>query len=257
METLMKYLISVAMVFFAATVFGQGPAAEWDYKKYDDRSRASVKIEVNLGYGIASGTGSVILKTNEKHPDNEEYVKAYVITAAHVVEGAMSLKILFQSGITFEGSKVLVRNKKYDVALLSVYVHRDQPYLKLADTVKDGEIIRVCGYGGSLAPKEPRYHEAKVARVTSDKRIFFLYEDSIPGDSGGGITNEKGELVGVLSGGSAWFSNIKSNKFTWPTRCFGPTAIRDLVKNYVPTKLFMADVTPLPLNHVDLERFIK
>lgn len=155
--------------------------------------------------------------------------QAEILTAAHVTDGNQTFTVSFHDGSAKRG--VLRRiDREADVATLQCQTPEGCSVLEVADEVKEGEEVRVCGFGGG-GPL--RCFKTKVACVGEKSQILFSHV--IPGDSGGPILNCAGQVVGTVSGGSIWAKTKLKGvagaavSVTAPVRAGTVSAIRRLV----------------------------
>lgn len=153
-----------------------------------DMLSALVKGVVTVS--TADGHGSGFLVTND----------GYLITNAHVVEDASTVKVKFQQGFTLDGVVVKV-NRDFDVALIKT-PGNDLPALSIGDdaALQLGEELFAIG-----TPLDEQLGQTVTRGIMSGKREFegrsFLQTDvSInPGNSGGPLIDESGKVVGVAT----------------------------------------------------------
>lgn len=140
------------------------------------------------------------------------------ITAAHVVDNAVTSKLRFDDGQVAKNCYVLSTDATNDISVVRVWVPRGMIPLAVASTVTNtGHKLRMVG-------KKFRAMVGNASPPTSTAQIYADVE-LIPGDSGGPVLNESGELVGVISGGWFWY-----HERTWPARSSNVTPIRNLSK---------------------------
>lgn len=157
-----------------------------------DAQKASVRIW--NGRGVGSGT---LISAS-----------GVILTAAHVVEGAETVKVDVPDRGNLEG-RVVARDSKVDLAVVKVE-GGDLPFARPAP-VSSTEVLYAVGYpfgGGQtittgspeLSIRNPNAPEPNLLKmlIQSGQRSGCP-DDAVlrPGNSGGGILNEKGELVGV------------------------------------------------------------
>lgn len=146
---------------------------------------ASFAVKIDFPAGHGSGT----------HIGN-----GYILTAAHVVDGGVGIKVVTDTGAT-KDADVLWANKSYDIALLRVSDFDDLRSVPLscAPLVRGtsyvaygnpGNIDFVSASGAVVGKPEPRGPWREV--VTVDGTV-------VPGMSGGGVV-VGGRLVGVSVG---------------------------------------------------------
>jgi serine protease Do len=124
----------------------------------------------------------------------------YIVTNNHVVDHAVKVEVLTDSGATFD-AKVVGTDAESDLALIKVDGHTDFPFVKLAAaTPKIGEWVVAMGnpfgLGGTVT--------AGIVSAQGRDIGTGLYDDYIQidapinrGNSGGPTFNLKGEVIGV------------------------------------------------------------
>ena len=163
------------------------------------------------------GTGIIIKKTDKKHNKYPTMVKGLILTCFHVTPAQGTSKIIVRFKKNGDSPAVLISaDEASDVALLESWVPEKCVPIKLANKPpKAGDVVRMCGFGHIKDPKKPRYFEGTVWR-SSTKNIVVL-EDILPGDSGGSIVNEAGELVGMMNSGRMdWLTTNDGVRYTSP-----------------------------------------
>jgi S1-C subfamily serine protease len=128
--------------------------------------------------------------------------KGYLVTSAHVVQGASRVFVQNAKGQDFRAEIVFTDNQK-DLAILRI---NDEDFKKTASlpygisksSTDLAEPVYTLGY-----PKdEIVYGEGYLSAKTGSKGDTMAYQISIaanPGNSGGPILNRKGEIIGVLN----------------------------------------------------------
>lgn len=152
---------------------------------------------------------------------------AYIVTAAHCLYGReggngkiydnRNSQVAFPDGQTFT-SRTLQCNTKTDVGILQIRTTGKVPCTWLASVPpQPGETIYKLGYpaanGCRLDVKAGR-----VLRNDSDGIVYSIYVS--PGDSGGGLVNQRGQVVGVVTG---YATDNRGNRLQ-PTFASGPGA---------------------------------
>lgn len=129
--------------------------------------------------------------------------KGFLVTSAHVVNKADSIYVENNKGDYFKATRVYV-NDATDVAILKIDDKRFLPYRSIPYTLRKtaadlGEKIFTLGYPRS----EIVYNEGYLSAMTGykgDTTTCQLAISANPGNSGGPIFNNSGEIVGILSG---------------------------------------------------------
>ena len=130
--------------------------------------------------------------------------KGLIITNNHVVDGAVTLKVRFDDGRSFDG-EVLGRDPLTDVALVRVKGKFESlPSVKLGDSnaMKVGDWVVAIGNPFGLAQSvSAGIISALDRQIGASRYDQFLQADAAinPGNSGGPLFNLKGEVIGMLS----------------------------------------------------------
>lgn len=182
--------VALWVFFLAVSPLAAQVGVGTDLWEFVDASDVESAIVVVQGQQTgATGSGCVVVG----NPAPE------ILTAAHVVDSDSSFTISFHGGQVIKGAVVRARDAMADVALLQCTTPDGCSVLEVAGEAKEGDDVRVCGFGGGQGL---RCFKSKVAAVTEKSLIAFTY--AVPGDSGGPIINSAGKVVGVVSGGSVW-----------------------------------------------------
>ncbi len=131
----------------------------------------------------------------------------YIVTAAHVVVGAPDLDIKLDDGSIIKDVEVMWINTKYDIALLHVGASEGfegaalectNPQIGTPITVEGNplgmEFVVSYGHVGST-PQTVLWNGKVVWPI-----VYTIDADASPGNSGGPVYNEDGEVVGILVG---------------------------------------------------------
>ena len=130
----------------------------------------------------------------------------YIITNYHVVKNSGSILAKFINGETVK-AKVVAKDIRGDIAILKL---TDVPpfsvaQIKLGDSSQSrmGEKVFTIGYPASnLMGERPKYSEGVINAMTGlkDDPAFFQVSLPIqPGNSGGPLFNERGEVIGITT----------------------------------------------------------
>jgi serine protease Do len=123
-----------------------------------------------------------------------------IYTAAHVVQGAKEMFVIFPNGEQVTG-KVLGANYSKDIAMVKVKGKGPFPFVKLGDSkpLRAGDWLVALGHStGFDATRTP---PVRFGRVISEGPGNFLTTDCtlIGGDSGGPLFDLDGKIVGIHS----------------------------------------------------------
>ncbi|MCX2739711.1 S1C family serine protease [Pontibacter anaerobius] len=130
----------------------------------------------------------------------------YVVTSSHVVEGADSIMIENKAGLKYKVSEIY-RDEIHDLSILKVSEGNFAGFGKLPYTFKNteselGERVFTLGY-----PREDIvFGEGSLSSASGFEGDTTAYQISIPlnpGNSGGPLLDDKGNLIGVISGKQA------------------------------------------------------
>ena len=139
----------------------------------------------------ASGSGFLLWKT------------ALVLTADHVIESASRIYVRFSTGEKYE-AHVVARDSINDLALLDLVSYIPGPRgfrINPRAIVRIGESAHVIGY--PLAPRLGLQPSIVSGHVSSSRGLddaptqFRITAPVNPGNSGGPILNQEGEVIGI------------------------------------------------------------
>lgn len=116
----------------------------------------------------------------------------HIITARHCVQDTTEIEVLTNDGQVYSADVTAI-SKNQDLAIIQIG-HLNTPYFKLAESVEKGDTVFILGSPLGLTSL---ITSGIVAKLAGD--ITFLDCTAIPGNSGGPVFNDKGELVGVVS----------------------------------------------------------
>jgi TPR repeat protein len=138
----------------------------------------------------ASGTGFFITQDG------------YLITNEHVVEDAAQLRLVTAAGII--SAKVMKVDTANDLALLKAEGKFAALPVATSRTVKLGGTVATIGFPNigfqGFAPKFARGEIGSLSGLEDDARYFQISVPVQPGNSGGALVDEHGNVVGVVSG---------------------------------------------------------
>lgn len=140
-----------------------------------------------------TGTGTGFFVSDQGH----------LITNQHVVEGADKLVVFYEDGKV--EAEVLAASEKWDIAILKAPIE-NTPFVRIADSkaVKLGDEVFTIGFpmvlNQGFSPKFSKGNIASENGLRDDPDQFQISLAVQPGNSGGGLFNAKGEVVGIVSG---------------------------------------------------------
>src|SRR5713101_4179665 len=179
-------------------------------------SPAVVQIVVN-GYGPSEDHGHAAARIVRQHAIGTGIIvdaDGYIITNAHVVEGAQRVRVILPSP-TAESSlelqpihagqildaKVLGTHKQSDLALLKVEaMHLPTVLLRNDVRVRQGELVFAIGSPEGLRNTVTMGVVSSLARqLDPDNPMVYIQTDAAlnPGNSGGPLVDIEGNLVGI------------------------------------------------------------
>ena len=143
------------------------------------------KVVVKIITGVTTGSGMYMKELNA------------VITNFHVVAGERSVAVQFQDESRLIGA-VSVVNPKTDLAIISLQQPVDLPPIVFKDEkAKHQEKVFALGYPFDLPftvtagiVSSPEYQKSNIKYIQTDAALN-------PGNSGGPLVNERGEIIGI------------------------------------------------------------
>lgn len=138
-----------------------------------------------------------------------------VVTAYHVVKGAKIIKVYFTKD-SFVSAKVIHGDPINDLAVLKI--EKSTPnFLQIAPmrSVKTGDRVFTLGFPvSSVLGREAKYTEGVVSSLSGLKDASSFLQITVPvqpGNSGGALVNERGEVVGVITSSAAILPFIENS----------------------------------------------
>ena len=176
---------------------------------------------------VTEGAGSGVVLTED----------GYIVTNRHVIDGAGTVKVRLNNGQTYPAA-VTGKDAKTDLAVLKIEAE-GLTAAKLADSSQARVGDFVIAIGNPLGELGGTVTEGIVSalgrEITIDGQAMTLLQTSAavnPGNSGGGLFNLEGELVGVVSAKSSG-SGIEGLAFAIPSNTVGEIAGELMENGYV------------------------
>ncbi len=148
-----------------------------------------------LGNYVSSGAGSGVIISED----------GYVVTNDHVISGAVSITVRMTDGTTYE-AQLVGTDEATDIAVLWVDADEPLPAAELgcsADLVVGEYVYAIGNPLGSLGGTVTDGIISATARsITIDGQQMTLLQTNAavnPGNSGGGLFNMAGKLIGVVN----------------------------------------------------------
>lgn len=169
-----------------------------EHYKLSDVYKAVEGTVVAIKSTIGSGSGVIISKDEVK---NDGY---YIVTNNHVIEGAENIKVTLSSGAEY-GAILIGRDEATDLAVLKIIASdlTVVPIGKSEDMVVAEEVLVIGNPLGMLGGTATNgIISAKNRTLTIDGYTMSLLQTNAAinnGNSGGGMFNMSGQLVGVVN----------------------------------------------------------
>jgi len=153
-----------------------------------------VRVDATVGKSLGSGSGTIIDK------------RGYIITNAHVINGAQSINVTLKDGTVFPAT-VIGSDTKQDLAVIKLTTARtDFPIMPLgtADDILIGDTVMAGGFpGGENLPGPATFTSGVVSAMRTYSGTSYIQTDTPinPGNSGGCLFTQSGKMIGVTSAG--------------------------------------------------------
>jgi len=130
-----------------------------------------------------------------------ELLDRYLITNEHVVKDAAQVRLVTSAGLIF--ARVVKVDAANDLALLKAEGRFAPLPISPSRTMKLGGTVATVGFPNiglqGFAPKFARGEIASLSGAGDDARYFQISVPGQPGNSGGALVDERGNVVGVVS----------------------------------------------------------
>lgn len=230
MKRFLLALTLVVSVCFAAHAQVGTDTNLWEFKRFhEDKSAVVIQTDMGHGTGICISNGRIIT--------------AYHIIAGDVEYGEdekpiyPEIRVKYQTGPATT-AKVESFDQAHDILILIPRtMDNDQLRVRIATSdPKPDDLIRFTGFGHLPEVDQLRSWAGRVSRIDRENMTFYD-TTCIPGDSGGGCFNSKGELVGIILGGQIFLHINCEHGYVRGqhlTRSPDVAAINSLVKPQTP-----------------------
>ena len=191
----------------------------------------------------------------------------YVITSYHVVHGAKSISVRLINGERIDAT-VAIKDTNNDIAILklSKSPRSRQNIITIGDSssVRTGDRVFTYGFPlvALLGNQEPRYSEGfinSLSGISNDPRLFQVSIPIQPGNSGGPVFNEKGELIGMATSS---IDSVQTQKVFGATPqnvnfAIKSSYINSLLPNLPDTFIKQKGIVPVPVEEVGFKERVK
>lgn len=176
----MRFLRIPALLALCVAMSGYATYSQLPQSPAPAGSSVEILIKGGIGSGVHIGNG-------------------YILTAAHVAEDNATVTVKDDKGDTHDG-KVLWSNKDYDIALVRTDDTMASAQLDCRAS-KVGESITTRGNPMGVEFLTTWGHVAGKARKWGPwESVIFTDLTLAPGNSGGGVYDENGNVVGIAVG---------------------------------------------------------
>lgn len=198
-------IAGITTLFIAAIVAYFSPVA--NVNQIEQLNRDIQQIKQNQQY-----QGKLINEVKSKVPENAELkaggtgflidTKGFMITNAHVVKGSSKTVVINNKGQEFNAD-IIAMDVELDLALLRINDKDFKTPTRIPYSIKKhnsdlGEEIYTLGYPRNEIVYNMGYLSAKTG-YNGDTMTCQIQMSANPGNSGGPVLNNNGEIVGVIS----------------------------------------------------------
>lgn len=196
----------------------------------------AITVTADSLYGEATGAGSGVIIAEEKDAEGN-VVASYIVTNHHVIDGAKVIKVTLTNGDVLEaerigsdaqtdigvikvkatGLRVAALGDSSKILLGETVVAIGNPLGELANTVTNGIISGL---------------ERDINVEGTEMKLLQTNAEVSPGNSGGGLFNLNGELIGIVNAKSSGDS-VEGLGFAIPVNTAKEIADDIIMKGYV------------------------
>ena len=152
---------------------------------------------------VAIGSPSGIANTGPSASGSGFFITGdgFLVTNAHVVKGGSKFKLLTTSGLV--SARVVKVDTANDIALLKAEGRFMTLPVATSRSVRLGSTVATVGFPNiglqGFAPKLAKGEIAATSGAQDDPRYFQISVPLQPGNSGGALVDERGNVVGIVS----------------------------------------------------------
>ncbi len=233
------------------TVVGDRPKVETSIVSPSERDKLSIS---GVTSAVISSTVQILTETVSYSSLFGEYIKegagsgviisenGYIVTNLHVIENSRAIKVILENGNTYQAT-VIGADSDTDIAVLSISANEKLSPVIFGNSqdLSHGEEVVVIGNPlGSLGGSVTNGIISALERtVTIEDKVMMLIQTNAtvnPGNSGGGMFNMFGELVGIVNAKSAG-NNIEGIGFAIPVNSVINVSKQIIENGYVKGKI--------------------
>ena len=246
-----RFLLAPIVFFFLAACASTGTLENTPSGTLNNTSST---LQINTS-DVATGTGFLFSSSD------------YVITSYHVVRGAKSIRVRMINGDRIDAT-IALKDTNNDIAILKLSQSpaSRQNVIVLGDSslVKTGDRVFTYGFPlvDLLGDAEPRYSEGfinSLSGISNDPRLFQISIPIQPGNSGGPVFNEKGELIGIATSS---IDSIRTQKVFGATPqnvnfAIKSSYINSLLRNLPDTFIKKQGIVVVPAENIGFKEIVK
>lgn len=128
--------------------------------------------------------------------------RGYIVTCAHVIQNAKTIKVTLGSGLTLKASIILM-DDKLDLAVLKLDMSKLKiplPFLKLSkETIEVGDPVIAIGNAFGVGQTVTHGIISAGYRVFGNRVMIQTDSPINPGNSGGPMLTPKGDIIGIAN----------------------------------------------------------
>lgn len=166
----------------------------------EDLTRLQAKVEAVSKKVVPATVALLSERTGSSGSGVITTADGLILTAAHVVQGADELQVVFPNGKQVAG-KVLGANYSKDIAMVRIEEKGKWPFVEMGNSrqLEAGDWVIALGHSAGFDASRPP--PVRFGRVISKGPGNFLTTDCtlIGGDSGGPLFDLDGKIIGVHS----------------------------------------------------------